>query len=99
MVPRVENPARSAAVAQSRTSRPGMSGMVDGRPIPMSKAYPLSRAEPSQCLVREAQVDRAGLVQSGPLAGIELDLERIQIVVELGEGPRPDEGGHDSGIE
>src|SRR5580700_5004944 len=35
-VPRDEKLACSAALAQSRISRPGMPGMVDGRPMPIS---------------------------------------------------------------
>src|ERR1700724_2630994 len=35
-VPRDEKPACSAALAQSRISRPGIPGIVDGRPMPIS---------------------------------------------------------------
>jgi hypothetical protein len=35
--------------------------------------------------MRKAQLDGAHLVQSGPLAGLEPDLERAEVVVELSE--------------
>jgi hypothetical protein len=42
--------------------------------------------------MREAQLDVADLVQSRVLAGIESDLERAQVVVELSEAANPDGG-------